>query len=374
MIAASEAAGLAQRPPPIYLEGKLPVVEVALARQLGLRNEQVVQANVESQAGHWQLRFSSGARIDVPHDWPVSQGWNSGDQVQFRVMVQSDGSIMLRPLTDPNALNLAALPGDTVAAQPPLMPDRLAQLLVRPTDMKGLQELLQPGVLEQLARQAGEMPGQLAQWLRNRPSMALLNAEQIRNGLLQSGWFNEGVLGSGRSMPLMDLKTALRALQRSIQANQDGKVRMVDEALDDIESAQLAAISSHLATSFGDLPVGVLMAFRDMPPVRFSIRRENPSPDEGRGGFVVDLQMKTPDLGPIWLRTRILDTSKLDMTMWAVRDDVVALAKSQSQNLRQQLSQAGLQLISLKILQGQAPTFDPGMNAQGPGQVLDVMT
>ncbi len=161
MIAASEAAGLAQRPPPIYLEGKLPVIEASLARQLGLRDEQVVHANVASQAGQWQLRFQSGGRLDLPRDWPAAHGLKPGDTVAFKVLIQADGSIVLRPLNEANALNLAA-PASGLAPTP-LLPDRLAQLLVRPQDMKGLQELLQPGVLEQLARQVGEWPGPLAQ-------------------------------------------------------------------------------------------------------------------------------------------------------------------------------------------------------------------
>lgn len=372
MIAASEAAGLAQRPPPIYLEGKLPVIEASLARQLGLRDEQVVQANVASQAGQWQLRFQSGGRLDIPREWPATHGLSPGDTVAFKVLIQADGSIVLRPLNEANPLNLAA-PASELAANPnPLLPDRLAQLLVRPQDMKGLQELLQPGVLEQLARQVGEWPGPLAQWLRNRPSMGNLSAEQVRAWLMQSGWFNEGLLGAGRPLPLADLKSALRALQRSLQSQQDGKARMVEDALDDIEASQLAGVHAHAST--GELASGVMLAFRDMPPVRLSIRRETSSDSEGAGSFVLDLQMQTPDLGAIWLRTRITDTSKLDLTMWAMREDVVQLAQHHASTLRQQLRQAGLSLQSLHILQGQAPAQNAEPRAAVPGQVVDVRT
>ena len=55
MITGAETAHLGLRPAPIYLEGRLPVLEAKVAGELGLHDGQVVQAAAESRSGALQL-------------------------------------------------------------------------------------------------------------------------------------------------------------------------------------------------------------------------------------------------------------------------------------------------------------------------------
>lgn len=362
------------RPPPIYLEGRLPVLEASIARQLGLKDGQVIQANADIKAGQWMLRFGLGFEFSVPKEWAATQRLAAGDTLRFKAQLLSDGSILLRPVTTEAARGAPGVgPPVQTTVGDAMLPDRLQQLLSKPPLLTGLTSLLQPHAVEQLARQAGEWPAPLLQWLRARPSMAALSPEQLRAWITQSGWFNEGLLGLQRSLTGTDLKTALRSLLRVMHRVEDSQARWVEDALDDIESQQLI-----WATSDPQQPahVGVLLSFKDAPPVRMQVGRESPSgEDSNPRTFWVDLHVEMPELGPIWLRTRVLDGTRLEMNMWAEQAWVVDLAQSQSGVLRQQLQEAGLELLSFRVMEGQAPKPEtPRVMGKDSGHILDVRT
>lgn len=363
-----------QRAPPIYLEGRLPVLEANTAKQLGLSDGQVIQANAEVKAGLWMLKFSTGFELVMPKEWAASQRLAAGDSLLFKAQLLSDGSIVLRPLaTEQVRATATTSPSPSSPAVDALVPDRLSQLLAKPPLLSSLTSLLQPGVLEQWAEQIGEWPAPLLQWLRARPQMSGLSPEQLKAWISQSGWFNEGLLGLQRNMSGMDLKTALRSLWRVMHRVEEGKSRWIEDAIDDIESQQLIWATSDNPQAAS---AGLILSFKDAPPVRMQWGRQAPSEQEGGPrSFWVDLHMQMPELGPIWLRTRVLDGASLDMNMWAEKGWVVDLAQSQSDILRQQLQQAGLQLRSFKAMQGQAPKSEfPLPRAQGSGRILDVRT
>jgi len=65
MLAVTDATQLANRPPVIHLEGRLPVLEAPAAKALGLSDGQVVRPLVEVTDGQVKLLLL-GQSIDVP--------------------------------------------------------------------------------------------------------------------------------------------------------------------------------------------------------------------------------------------------------------------------------------------------------------------
>ncbi len=374
MINATDQAALAQRPAPIYLEGRLPfVVEASSARQLGLKDGQVIQANLDVQNNLWLLRFQDGKSLEIPREWAGMLRLATGDRLSFKVQFLANGSIVLRPFgagPDPGT----AL-GQAAGLNAPPMTDTLAprteQLLARPQTLKSLQDLFQPGVLAQLAAKGGEMPTALMQWLQAQPSMANLTALQVRQWMMQSGWFNEGQMGLGR-MLAPDAKTALKSLLNSLKKAQDSGADLIEDALFDIESSQLSAVASG---SGQDQVVSLLLSFQDAPAVRLKFAREGHSDTPSSRPFVVDLELTMPELGAVWLRTRILRPSGLELMMWAERGDVAQMARQQAPNLRAQLHEAGLEVFSMQIMHGVMPKEEPaGSRFEGPGHLVDIKT
>ena len=105
MITAAETAHLGLRPAPIFLEGKLAIAEAQVARDLGLRDGQIIQATVQAYHDRLQLLLAGGRALELPRELPAGLRLSAGDQVLFRVQVLSNGSIVLQPqvTTSPTA-------------------------------------------------------------------------------------------------------------------------------------------------------------------------------------------------------------------------------------------------------------------------------
>ena len=377
MIPASEAVAQALRPTQIYLEGRLPMVlEASTAKQLGLSDGQVIQAQTQSQAGKWWFQFQSGLQMELPREWAAMARLVAGETIRFKVSFQADGTILLRPsplaAQAPGAGATAPPVSADAAASIPTLPGRIGELLARPASLSNLAELFKLGVLESLVQRAGQEPAALAQWWLSRPSLSQLNAEQLRRWIGLSGWFNESLLAQGKPLMAGDSKTALRALLQSLRQSQDGQAQTVEDALSDMEASQL---SQALAPGAGESALGVMLAFSDSGPVKLKFKREQRTQDESSRAWVVDLEMNETELGAIWLRSRLTAGSQVDLTMWAERATVVQMAQTQSYRLKQLLEQAQLRVNSLQFFQGIKPADEPlRAAASSPGICVDVRT
>ena len=136
MITGAETAHLTPKIPTIYLDGKLPLVVERTAADLGLKDGQVIQATVESRPERIRLNLQDsafvGKHIDLPKELPAGLRLAAGDTALFRVQLQSDGSILLRPLQAQAAPTL----GQPLASAQ--LPNRLQQLLFRPPMARSL--------------------------------------------------------------------------------------------------------------------------------------------------------------------------------------------------------------------------------------------
>ena len=146
----------------------------------------------------------------------------------------------------------------------------------------------------------------------------------------------------------------------------------VEDALTEMESSQLTAVASSHGS---DLAVSLMLSFRDAPPVRLNWRREGSFEEYSSRPFIVDLEMNMAELGAMWLRTRIIEGSGVEMIMWAEREDVAQLARQHSSELRLQLQEAGLRVLSMQVIHGIAPRDEsPLTPTRVTGQWVDIKT
>lgn len=374
MITGAETAHLTPKIPTIFLEGRLPLVVERTAADLGLRDGQVVQANVEAKLDRLRLQLQDPAQagrfIDLPKELPAGLRLAAGDTALFRVQVQNDGSIWLRPLqVQAKAAGTAGLP--TGDAQ---MPNRTQQLGFRPPDMAALAQLLRPGGLDSLLQNLSPAtPGlaALQQWQNLRPSMAQLTPDKLQQLMQRSGWMTEAALLNGQASGVTDLKSGLRQLLRWLQTTGGEALGRIQEAVDDIESRQITAAETLTSREW---MFSMMLPFADAEPVALRFARGRRAPGEEKAPLVIHLHTRNRDLGEVWLQTRISSETQVDMVMWALREDVVQRARDMSPNLAEELDSAGLNMTRLHVIHGPGPTEPVPWNPPETGSLLDVQT
>lgn len=364
MITGAETASLAGRPANIYLEGRLPVVVAAVARELGLRDGQVIEAKARPHGAGWSLQLP-GQVLEWPHPLPASGRQASGDTLLFRVQLQADGSVLLKPVS----------PAPLEAASPPLLPDRNLQLTHRPPDPAALTQLLQPASLDQLLQQARTLAPELAaglqMWMRLRPSMAQLTPARLQQLLMQGGWMTEALLAQGQGAGLVDLKSALRSLLRGLGHGATETRILLQDALDDIEARQLQASDT---ASGKEWAISMVLPFVDASPVQVRLTWQR-AQDDVPSRFTLQLHTASAELGDLWLQSQISDLSEVELVMWADRDDVARRAQARSASLAEELDSAGLHMTRLQVIHGRRPeSTDRPWRPPASGSMVDIAT
>ena len=345
------------RPTPIFLEGVVAVrVSEQMAKNLGLRDNQVIRGVLEDRGGLLKLMFNN-----YELDWPANKRFKAGDRVDFRYESSVYGR-SLRPISQPPTSPSTATPITALAEASP----RLLSLLYRPDQPSLLSQLFKPGGLELLLSQAPNLPvqqglGQFGQ------SMSMLSADAVKNALLNSGLFGEYFLAS-QSPPRPDLKQLLRNLLRNMPLQAAAAVD-IEMAIDEIESRQLDSLQ---AQQNRELSYHFLLPFGDAHPVEVHLERGAYSAEQDDPDWVINLHTDSDMLGELWLKTTLKAASSLEMVMWVQRSDVAQLAQTARTELEYELQAFGLQLTKLSILNASRPSLDADLT--GPGQVLDVRT
>jgi hypothetical protein len=370
MITAAETAHLGLRTTPIFLEGKLAIADAQVARDLGLRDGQIIQATVQASHDRLQLLMAGGRTLELPRELPAGLRLAAGDQPFFRVQVLPYGTIVLQ------AQSPAQGPATSQAAPTPLTgQDRTVQLGLRPPDMSALSQLLRPEVLDGLLRSVTmafpEVAARLQEWMRLRASMAQLTPERLQQLIQRSGWMTEANLAQGQGAGLVDLKSTLRQLLRVLQQGNAEGAHRISQALDDIESRQLLAADTLAAR---DWVFSIMLPFRDADPVALQMSRPKRSKEREKAPYVIHLHTRNRDLGELWLQTCISDQTNVDMIMWALREDVVERARLRAGQLGEGLEEAGLLLTRLQVVHGPGPRDLLPWAAPDSGSVVDVRT
>ncbi len=345
LISGAEAYVAPGRVHPIYLEGKLPL-QASTAAELGLKEGQVVQASVK-----------------LAHDQPMLMLQGRSLAAPGLQTSQVGESIWLR-----------AEGGSLVPINAPPLVSRIATLLYKPDVNAVLPELLQPGSLDALLSKV-QRPDLQAQWRGLQLSMAQLTPGALRQAMM-GAMGAEVWLAKGLQPPVQDTKQLLRKLiaELSVSGTDDsaesdtGIVEKLSKAVDDIEASQVQAVQ---AQAQQEVLFSMTLPFADSNPVELTVRR-GPRQEGEQAVLTVNVHSKTEDLGPVWLKTQLMNAQQIELTMWAEQAAVVEQARARSYLLGDELRAAGLNMRAFHVVHGSRPAEVSDWTPSGRGLVVDV--
>ena len=361
MLSGPEQAALPGRLNPIYLEGRPLALETSVARLLGLRDGQIVQANVELRGEVLKLLLN-GKLLDLP----PGLRFRPGDTLFLRAYQGANGWLL--KLFDP-----AAQPAATTTAVPPetaitqINASRLSALSLRPPMSPTLLELFAPRQAASLLQTTGN-PELAAIFQRMQLSMRGLSAGSLQAAVFGSGLWIEALLSRGQSPAAGDTKAWLRRMIRALSDKDSSVISSLKRAFDDIEAAQVESLA---AQARGELSFGMVLPFVDANPVQLKFFRPARQPGKEAPPFSVDIHTQNELLGEIWLKTSISKASHVDLMMWALQGSAVRLARKHSDALGERLLKAGLTMDSFRIFHAARPSLPEGWSPPA-GAMLDV--
>ena len=381
MITGAEALIAPSRINPIYLDGKLLTFQASIAQDLGLKDDQIVQAMVRLHGDQPKLLLQ-GRMIDAP----ASSLAAPGESMWLRVQNKAEGQWRFQPVPPPAGTQATStaltLNAPTLMMAPSLAPvvSRIANLLYRPTGAVELSQLYKPGTLDALLGTIGR-PDLLTQWRGLQLSMSQLTPSALKQAMM-------GAMGSevwlSRGMPtaIQDPKQMLRRLIDAINTNNlsttqssDGDdtdsigiVSGLQRAIDDLEASQVKAVQ---AQAQQEILFNMTLPFVDANPVELTIRR-GPKQEGESPLLIINVHSKSEELGPVWLKTQLANSEQVELTMWSEDPNVVSQARSRSSLLGQELGNAGLTMKSFQVVQGARPNETSVWAPSGRGLVVDV--
>ena len=381
MITGAEALIAPSRINPIYLDGKLLTFQASIAQDLGLKDDQIVQALVRLHGDQPKLLLQ-GRMIDAP----ASSLAAPGESMWLRVQNKAEGQWRFQPVPPPAGTQATStaltLNAPTLMMAPSLAPvvSRIANLLYRPTGAVELSQLYKPGTLDALLGTIGR-PDLLTQWRGLQLSMSQLTPSALKQAMM-------GAMGSevwlSRGMPtaVQDPKQMLRRLIDAIGTNNlnatqfndgddtesSGVIARLQRAVDDLEASQVKAVQ---AQAQQEILFNMTLPFADANPVELTIRR-GPKKEGESPLLIINVHSKSEELGPVWLKTQLANSEHVELTMWSEDPHVVSQARSRSSLLGQELGNAGLTMKSFQVIQGARPNEASVWAPSGRGLVVDV--
>ena len=335
-----------QAPLPVQLEVRQVYVQAPVARQLGLVDGQVVQALVSAQPDHLQLQLKGQI-----FQMPLLPYIKDGDMTQLRAQMLATGDWALQ------LLHTGSFAGADLPQTAHARPTRWQALLFQPGGFANWLELLSPSTLTRnLPAQA--LPELQSLWQQQRLFMSGLQANALKRWLMPQLRSVEGRLARSESVDVDEPRSLLRRLLQQLEGRDgtDGEVTSTArQALDEVESAQVKAAQAWLQ---GDIDLALVLPFADGPPVDLHIEREAARPGQPKNPLIINMHTDTPSLGEVWLKTTIQMQSQrhhIDLTMWAVRPEVAALAMRNAAALTDELEEAGLQPGSFQVFNAARP-------------------
>ena len=408
MISGADALGLPGRVNPLFLEGTQLPIATPIAKELNLRDGQVVQANLRLSGGQPEL-ILKGRILDVP----VLMLGHLAPTVWMKVVLTARGDWALQPTKAPStSASEAAAPLSPpmtpslsqVASMPPAMVpaaySRMANLLFRPPGPSDVTQLFRPGTLDALLKTLAR-PDLQAQWRGMQLSMAQLSPEMISKALASAlgaeVWLARG-MPANTADPKLFLRRVMQAMQGSDksagaalrlilevddtvtdpveQVGIDNKnpesaaasFSQLQHAVDEMESAQVQAVQ---AQAQREVLFRMTLPFVDAEPAELVFRRE-PRRSDQLPLLTVNVHSRSELFGPVWLKTQLEGSQQIDLTMWAEKGDVASAARQRASELGRQLHEAGLNMRSFKIVHGARPAAPADFVPTGRGLVVDM--
>lgn len=357
-MSAIDALSLAIRPPVTVFDWSVIRVDVAVAKELGLKVGDVVTGVVESDADstRFSLKF-----IGKPVSVPLQGNHFPSGPATFTVTAAGPNGVMLKPLT------VAAAP---VARGAQFISESMTamSLALRPQALAAISRFMAPQNLEALIRNT-ELAGCLMPFFTRRLNTRGLTPVALKEAIQSCGLWTEAKLAAGHTIGQNDGKlTLLRLLDKGGAGSFDAAaLDTIKQALGEIESSQMQAVQ---AQSHGELLLSMAIPFENANPLHLSFSRAAVSDEQPSPPFVIDAYSDDDVLGKLWLKTFIEKSGGIDIVMWAISDRVVATAAAAAGELGKHLAEFGLTLKKISIIHGARPDTAPP--PQDPGQMVNV--
>ena len=391
MLGAESVLG-AMRATPVQLDMRPHWVETSMAEQLGLQDGQVVQALVERKDGRvrlWLKDFS----FDLPNGWVLKDG----DKPFLRVSLNPGGwGLLIQNPTDlPAATDkanvaLSGLGGKGAAgavsgagfvaadavASPTATSNRLNTLVFQPPGFAAFRQLLQ--MIDMRAPQIAQLTmGQsdvLARLSGLGLSMGQLQPLGLRKALAPYFRSVENQLSQRQKVedePRSLIRQLLSSLgEEDTGASVNGLSEDLHKALNELEAAQL---QSAIDLNRGELNLRLMLPFSDADPVELHFQRPPRQPGDENPPLSVDIHSQSRLLGEVWLHTLIKAGHQVELTMWALREEVAQQARTHATELVMELGAAGLELQQFQIYNSPRPGTDAARPAPQRGLVVDAL-
>lgn len=382
----------AMRATPVQLDMRPHWIETSMAEQLGLQDGQVVQALVEKKDGRvrlWLKDFS----FDLPNGWVLKEG----DKPFLRVSVNPGGwGLLIQTPSDLSAVsdktNVALtglggkgapgvptgagfVPADAVS-NPTATSNRLNTLVFQPPGFAAFRQLLQmiDWQSPQLAQLSVGQSDLLARLSGLGLSMGQLQPLGLRKALAPYFKSVENQLSQRQKVedePRSLIRQLLASLgEEDTGASVNGLSEDLHKALNELEAAQL---QSAIDLNRGELNLRLMLPFTDADPVELHFQRPPRQPGEESPPLSVDIHSQSRLLGEVWLHTLIKVGHQVELTMWALREDVAQQARSHATELVLELGAAGLELQQFQIYNSPRPGTDQVRPAPQRGLVVDAL-
>ena len=391
MLGAESVLG-AMRATPVQLDMRPHWVETSMAEQLGLQDGQVVQALVEKKDGRvrlWLKDFS----FDLPNGWVLKDG----DKPFLRVSLNPGGwGLLIQNTTDlPAATDkanvaLSGLGGKGAAgavsgagfvaadavASPTATSNRLNTLVFQPPGFAAFRQLLQMIDLRapQIAQLTMGQSDVLARLSGLGLSMGQLQPLGLRKALAPYFRSVENQLSQRQKVedePRSLIRQLLGSLgEEDTGASVNGLSEDLHKALNELEAAQL---QSAIDLNRGELNLRLMLPFSDADPVELHFQRPPRQPGDENPPLSVDIHSQSRLLGEVWLHTLIKAGHQVELTMWALREEVAQQARAHATELVMELGAAGLELQQFQIYNSPRPGTDAARPAPQRGLVVDAL-
>ena len=391
MLGAESVLG-AMRATPVQLDMRPHWVETSMAEQLGLQDGQVVQALVEKKDGRVRL-WLKDFFFDLPNGWVLKDG----DKPFLRVSLNPGGwGLLIQNPTDlPAATDkanvaLSGLGGKGAAgavsgagfvaadavASPTATSNRLNTLVFQPPGFAAFRQLLQ--MIDMRAPQIAQLTmGQsdvLARLSGLGLSMGQLQPLGLRKALAPYFRSVESQLSQRQKVedePRSLIRQLLGSLgEEDTGASVNGLSEDLHKALNELEAAQL---QSAIDLNRGELNLRLMLPFSDADPVELHFQRPPRQPGDENPPLSVDIHSQSRLLGEVWLHTLIKAGHQVELTMWALREEVAQQARTHATELVMELGAAGLELQQFQIYNSPRPGTDAARPAPQRGLVVDAL-
>jgi len=194
-----------------------------------------------------------------------------------------------------------------------------------------------------------------------------LTGKKIKNFFLNLGLNQENLLLK-KQLVNTTQKNLINTFLLSIDNDPEMKF-LSDKALN---SFQLSQLESLHATNNRENIYNFVLPFQNFSPIEFQFFKKHKSNKDSKDeSYVVNIHTKHDDLGELWLKTSLTDTTEVDLTMWATKRKTVRLALNGESELRSMMTEIGLKLSKFIIINSSKPNVP--YNWETNKSIIDIL-